>query len=128
MPRPDPKAPGPGQDELFDVVQRSKRTVYGRHSAATEKAISARRAIDAVTDADEAALAAIRAAAWALDEFEASGKPYGPAKLLDPLMSALDKLGMTPQSRAAMDQAQDDTLTELLADLGRPAIHDTAQH
>ncbi|WP_228781489.1 hypothetical protein [Nocardia cyriacigeorgica] len=103
------------------------RTEPGRHSAAVERAISAERADGTLTDRDDAALALVRAGAWALDCFEAQNKPYGPAKLVNPILDALKELRMTPETRAA---AQTDALEELLRDLATPApapVRHTAQ-
>ncbi|MBF6483853.1 hypothetical protein IU431_06735 [Nocardia otitidiscaviarum] len=71
-----------------------------------------------MTERDDAALVLVRAGAWALDCFEAQNKPYGPAKLLGPILDALKELRMTPETRAA---AQTDALEELLRDLANPA-------
>ncbi|MFC9897669.1 hypothetical protein ACFVMC_28605 [Nocardia sp. NPDC127579] len=106
------------------------RTAPGRHAAAVEKAITAARADQTLIDADEAALTLVRAGAWALDVFEAQNKPYGPSKLLGPVLDALKELRMTPETRAV---AQHDTLEELLRELATPSpdapapVRDAAQ-
>ncbi|WP_069160073.1 hypothetical protein [Nocardia altamirensis] len=102
-----------------DVVVR---TEPGRHAKAVQVAIDAARRDQALCDADEAALTLIRSGAWALDSFESQNKPYGPSKLLGPVLDALKELRMTPATRAA---AQTDTLEELLRDLATPATADT---
>lgn len=123
MPRPDPRAPGDDQESMFPEVPRTRAIVRGRHSIAVDKAIAARREKDALTDEDEAALTIVRSGAWALDQFEQSNKPYGPAKLADPMLNALNSLHMTPESRRIAEAAGDKAtaeLTEFLRDLATP--------
>lgn len=102
------------------------RTTAGRHAKAVETAIAAERKDGALTDGDEAALSLVRAGAWALDCFEAQNKPYGPAKLLDPILAALKELRMTPETRAA---GSADRMEEFLRELANPTptVRDTPQ-
>lgn len=119
MPRPDPKRPREGQDALFDTVavQLPDKVLRGRHSEAVDRAIAAAAAQGAVDDVDDALLTVVRAGAWALDAFEAQNKPYGPSKILDPMVAALREARMTPDSRVA---ATDDSIKELLSELATP--------
>ncbi|MCP2281074.1 hypothetical protein [Nocardia amikacinitolerans] len=120
MPRRHSKSPDQGQDSMFPDLPSTDavvRTEHGRHSKAVETAIEAARKDQALVDADEAALSLVRAGAWALDTFEAQNKPYGPSKLLGPVLDALKELRMTPETRAS---AQSDTLEELLRELATP--------
>lgn len=126
MPRPDPRAPGESQGELFDAVDAGAAPRHGRHSEAIERALKAERDADRLTDSDEAAAALIRAGGWALDRFEAENKPYGPAKLVPALTEVLRELRMTPDSRA---DATDSEMEVLINALGTPAdaaapVHD----
>lgn len=119
MPRPDPRAPGQGQADLFDVepvaVKRAGQVLRGRHSEAMDRAVTAARSAEVVGDLDEGLTTVLRAGAWALDSMEASGHHYGPAKLLPGLTEALREAHMTPESR----QTDTDTaIADLLADLG----------
>lgn len=127
MPRPDPRRPRDGQSELFEAeaVKQPDQVLRGRHSAAMDKAITAARDVDALDDIDDGLVTVIRSAAWALDSFEKQNKPYGPSKLIDPLVAALREARLTPDSRAA---ATDDSIKELLHDLGTPATSDTPLH
>ncbi len=120
MPRRHTKAPEHGQDSMFPELPNAAvvRTEPGRHCAAVERAIAAEVGDGTLTERDDAALVLVRAGAWALDCFEAQNKPYGPAKLLGPILDALKELRMTPETRAA---AQTDALEELLRDLANPA-------
>ncbi|MGW0247932.1 hypothetical protein ACWDYH_14990 [Nocardia goodfellowii] len=131
MPRRHSKSPEHEQDSMFPELPNTDavlRTQSGRHAAAVERAIAAARADQALIDADEAALTLVRAGAWALDVFEAQNKPYGPSKLLGPVLDALKELRMTPETRAV---AQHDTLEELLRELATPdtaaPVRDSAQ-
>lgn len=120
MPRRDSNAPEQGQESMFPELPNDDaviRTPEGRHSAAVERAIKAERDRQALTDADDAALALVRAGAWALDTFEAQNKPYGPAKLTNPILDVLVQLRMTPETRAAADNG---AIEELLRDLANP--------
>ena len=121
MPRPDPRAPGPGDESLFEDLPAGPARAAGRHSAAAETAIAAAKRDGYLTEVDGAALAAIRAGAWAFDEFEARRLPYGPAKLIQPYLDTLNALHMTPQARRELQGSADDALAALLDDLAQPA-------
>ena len=122
MPRPDPRAPGTGQAELFGAAPIAG-PVDGRHSKAVDRAFSAAAAADLLRPEDEALVTLVRSAAWSLDAFEAQNKPYGPSKLLQPVTEALRELRLTPDSRAT---ETDDSLKELLNDLGGTTTDDAA--
>lgn len=63
------------------------------------------------------------AGAWALDSFEAQNKPYGPSKIIDPILNALRAAQMTPDTR--LDDGTD-TLSELLREISAPDEVDVA--
>lgn len=122
MPRPDPRAPGEGQESMFPDdsvfnVNTKAQAHRGRISTEVEAAFTAARAADLVTDVDRALMAVVRHGAWAMDNFEASNKPYGAAKLTQPVVEALRELGLTPASRA---DATDEDLRELLQQIATP--------
>lgn len=120
MPKRADSAPDAGQTDMFPDLAGDGavvRTARGRHAKAVEQAITAARSDELLGDADEAALALVRAGAWALDTFEAQNKPYGPSKIINPILDALKELRMTPETRAV---AQDDTVSMLLRELAEP--------
>lgn len=124
MPRPDPRAPGNGQDSMFTEIPPAPAAIRGRHSIAIDKAIKARRDKDALTDDDEGVLAIVRAGATALDLGEQSHKPYVFGKVADPMLAALGAAHMTPESRRlAEDEGEKATaeLSEFLRDLASPS-------
>ncbi|MCT1804393.1 hypothetical protein M3B20_01410 [Corynebacterium sanguinis] len=127
MPRPDPKRPREGQLGLFEseAVKQPDMVLRGRHSAAMDRAITAATDRDLLDDVDEGILTVLRAAAWSLDSFESQNKPYGPSKLIDPLVNALREAHLTPDSRA---ESTDEAIKELLHDLGTAATSDAALH
>lgn len=91
------------------AAPRELRT--GRHTESMNKALDAARAADMVDDIDDGLATMLRAGAWALDEMEATGSQYGPAKIISPMIEALREAHMTPDSR---QMAADDAVTELL--------------
>lgn len=113
MPRPDPRAPREGQSALFGP-DPGQAPPIGRHSQAMDAAIDAAKTAELVGEVDQGLMTVLRAAAWSLDTFERQNQPYGPAKLLDPLVNALDRAHMTPESRGT---DTDDNIRQLLADL-----------
>lgn len=121
MARPDPKAPGTGQAELFAPTEttaqrRAGAVLRGRHSVAMDSALDAARAQQITTPVDDGMATVLRAGAWALDSMESSGHHYGPAKLIPGLTEALRELHMTPESRQTdTDAAIADLLTDLAA-------------
>ena len=137
MPRPDPRAPGAGQDELFEptemkAVKRTGTVLRGRHSVAGDKALEAARSAELIADVDGALASVVRAGMWALDQAEASGGSamYVPSKVMQPLTEALRELHMTPDSRGTDTEG---SIAELAAQLGaikvdddEPALPDTA--
>ncbi|AEX42486.1 hypothetical protein [Corynebacterium diphtheriae] len=119
MPRPDPKRPREGQIGLFEseAVQEPGKVLRGRHSDAMDRSIAAAKAADLVDEIDDGILTVLRSGAWALDALESQNKPYGPAKLIDPLINALREARLTPDSRAvATDDAINQLMTELTSD------------
>ncbi|MFC4127396.1 hypothetical protein [Nocardia rhizosphaerae] len=130
MPRRHSRDPEQGQESLLPEMPANAvvRTRPGRHSEAVERAIDAERNDGTLDDRDDAALSLVRAGAWALDALEAQNKPYGPSKLINPILDALKELRMTPETRAT---AQDDQVQELLRELATPdpaaPVRDTAR-
>lgn len=127
MPRPDPRRPREGQESLFEAeaVKKPDQVLRGRHSVAMDRAIGAAQDQGALDAVDDGLITVLRASAWSLDSFESQNKPYGPSKIIDPLVNALREARLTPDSRA---QATDDSIKELLYDLGSPTSSDTAIH
>lgn len=128
MPRPDPRAPGAGQADLFGVAP-VVGSIDGRHSQAVDRAMSAAADAHLIRPEDEALVTLVRAGAWSLDAFEKQNKPYGSSKLLPAVTEALRELRLTPDSRAT---ETDDSLKELLNDLGATddaaaEVHDPAR-
>ncbi|QMV84739.1 hypothetical protein HW450_10380 [Corynebacterium hindlerae] len=116
MGRPDPRRPRAGQLGMFEDEAFSEpgKVLRGRHSDAMDRAIQAARDEGLVSTVDDGILTVLRAGACALDTLEAQNKPYGPAKLIDPMVSALREARLTPESRAV---AQDDAINALLKEL-----------
>lgn len=136
MPRPDPRAPGAGQSELFEVeasaVVREGQVTRGRHSDAMDRAIAAASEQHITDDVDEGLTTVLRAGAWALDVMELRNQSYGPSKLIPAITEALREARMTPEARqGTLESGIADLLTQLgSADLeGEPSgtpISDTA--
>lgn len=122
MPRPDPRAPRAGQDALFDgdalPVAKPGHIVRGRHSEAVDRAFSSATEGGLLRPEHEALQTFVRGCAWALDSFEGSNLPYGPAKLVPAAVEALRELNLTPAQQA---DETDDKLRELLDDIGKPS-------
>lgn len=127
MPRPDPRAPKAGQESMFDDLPAAMpgKLVRGRHSDAVDRALAAARDKDLIQDEDEALATLVRAGAWSLDAFESQNKPYGPSKLIAPVVEALRELRLTPDSRAS---ETDENLKELLSGLDASDDATTAVH
>ena len=127
MPRPDPRRPREGQQDLFEplAVHRPDSVPRGRHSEAMDRAIAAGREAGQLDDLDDGLATVLRAGATALDMLEAQNKPYGPAKLLDPMVAALREARMTPDSRQT---DTDDNIKDLLDELARPDDDATVSH
>lgn len=119
MPRPDPRAPKADQIDLFEAVAvtRPDKVPRGRHSEAMDRAIAAVHARGQLDALDEGLTTVLRAGATALDMLEAQNKPYGPAKLIDPMVAALREARMTPDSRQT---DTDDEIKDLLHALAQP--------
>lgn len=109
----------PGDNQLvafsdlgnFGELAAPRELRTGRHTESMNKALDAARAADMVDDIDDGLATVLRAGAWALDEMEATGSQYGPAKVIGPMIEALREAHMTPDSR---QMAADDAVTELL--------------
>lgn len=116
MPRPDPRAPKAGQESMFEDLPAKQpgRVLRGRHSIAVDDALDAAFDAGVVAEMDNALATFVRSAAWAVDAFEASNLPYGPAKLLQPVTEALRELHMTPDARGS---DTDDEIRGLLHEL-----------
>ena len=128
MARPDPNRPRAGQLGLFEneAVKQPDQVLRGRHSDAMDRALLAAQEQDALSAIDDGLVTVLRAAAWSLDAFEAQNKPYGPSKLIDPMVNALREARLTPDSRAA---AADDEVKALLEALNDDDdAHTTAPH
>ena len=118
MPRPDPNRPRKGQESLFEdlPVAMPDKVLRGRHGIAMDGALDAARERGAIDDIDGGLATVLRAGATALDMLEAQNRPYGPAKLIDPMVNALREARMTPEARGG---ETDDSIKELLADMAR---------
>lgn len=102
-------------EALFNI-ERPK----GRHAAMLETAIEAARKSSLIEAVDEGLISIARANALALDEAEASPKPYYPiAQLTGPYREVLEALQMTPETREAK---ANDELTVALRELSAPAV------
>ena len=95
----------------FGELAAPRKIRTGRHTESMNKALDAARVADMVDDIDDGLATVLRAGAWALDEMEATGSQYGPAKVIGPMIEALREAHMTPDSR---QMAADDAVTELL--------------
>ena len=126
MPRPDPKAPGPGQGDMFaddDDFKRFKvnepaQSHRGRISTEIDAAFAAAEEQELIRDEHRALMAVVRHGGWAMDNFEATNKPYGASKLIPGMTEALRELNLTP---AAQADAVDDSLKELLHGIAQPS-------
>ena len=119
MPRPDPRAPKEGQTGLFEAiaVQKPDMVVRGRHSEAMDRALAAGTERGQLDDMDEGLATVLRAGATALDMLEKQNRPYGPAKLIDPMGAALREARMTPDSRQT---ETDNDIKDLIDALAQP--------
>lgn len=113
MPRPNPKAPGQGQDSLFadPTTKDSLRIDGGRHTQSMRAAIGAAAERELLEDVDKGIATVLLAGAYSLDQFEAQNKPYGPTKLISQMVEALQAAHMTPDSR---DTGIDESVADLI--------------
>lgn len=118
MPRPDPMRPRKGQESLFEdlPVAMPDKVIRGRHGEAMDRALDAARERGALDEIDDGIATVLRAGATALDMLESQNRPYGPAKLIDPMINALREAHLTPESRGG---ETDDAITQLLDDMAR---------
>ena len=85
-----------------------------------EEAIAAARESGLLEAVDGGLLSLARANALALDEAEASPKPYYPiAQLTGPYREVLEALQMTPETR---ESKANDELSAALRELSQPAV------
>lgn len=123
MPRPPVRTPGEGQTDMFAddpafPVNTGAQQHRGRVSAEIDAAFTAATEQELVREEHRALMAIVRHGGWAMDNFEATNKPYGAAKLIQPMTEALRELNLTP---AAQADAVDDSLKVLLNDIARPS-------
>lgn len=126
MPRPPVRKPGEGQGDMFADDDDFKRFTVntgaqehrGRVSAEIDAAFAAATEQELVREEHRALMAIVRHGGWAMDNFEATNKPYGASKLIQPMTEALRELNLTP---AAQADAVDDSLKVLLNDIARPS-------
>ena len=103
-------------DNALFEIKRPK----GRHAKMLEDAIKAAMDSGQLEAVDGGMLSLARANALALDEAEASPKPYYPiAQLTGPYREVLEALGMTPAQR---ETKANDELSRALAELARPTV------
>lgn len=113
MPRPDPRRPREGQEALFPPPTNADDMLInrGRHSTAMASALDRAKQDGLLADVDDGLATVLLAGAWALDSFEAQNKPYGPSKMMEPMLNALQAAGMTPDARGTQT---DNHIQELL--------------
>ncbi|WP_280383349.1 hypothetical protein [Nocardia wallacei] len=121
MPRRDPRAPELGQTAMFAELPQLTNAP-GRHSTDTDRALRAA----GLAESDLAAATLARAGAWALDQFEAQNKPYGPSKTIPAVLDALRALHLTPDSQPEENIDGFDALIRELAANDDAADHDSA--
>lgn len=94
----------------------------GRHEKMLDEAIAAARDSGRLETVDNGLVSLAIANARALDEAEASPKPYYPiAQLTAPYREVLEALRMTPDAR---ETEADNELSRALAELSAPAVRD----
>lgn len=123
MPRPDPHRPREGQEALFAPPTTSDDMLVnrGRHANAMGAALARARADGLLSEVDSGLATVLLSGAWALDSFEAQNKPYGPSKMIQPMLEALQAAGMTPDARGTQT---DDHIQELLERMNAAAMED----
>lgn len=116
MPRPNPLAPGPGQGSLFPAPTTGDdmRHNRGRHQTAFSQALDIAYDQGLIDSVDGALASTLMAGAWSLDSFESQNKPYGPSKIVQPILDALRAAHMTPDTRP---DTTDDAISQLVAEL-----------
>lgn len=90
----------------------------GRHELAVQGAIDAARKQGLVTDIDEGAITLLFAGARSLDIAEDTAKPYVAANVMPAMLSVLESLHMTVESRSTTKK---DELDDLLKQLSEPS-------
>lgn len=121
MPRPDPRRPREGQEALFapPTTSDDMRVNRGRHSNAMTAALHHAHDRGLIDDIDQGLATVLLSGAWALDSFEAQNKPYGPSKMIEPMLNALQAAGMTPDARGTQT---DDHIQDLLERMNAAAM------
>lgn len=116
MGRPDPNRPRKGQESLFEdlPVSMPDKVLRGRHSEAMDRALYAAKERGHLDDLDEGLATVLRAGATAFDMLESQNRPYGPSKLIDPMVNALREARLTPESRGG---ETDESIQALLTDM-----------
>lgn len=108
MPRPDPRAPKLGQQSLFDdeptATKVNGQVTRGRHSEAIDRSIHAAYSKGYIEDVDEAAVTLLRAIGTNFDEAERQRDLWAVSKALPGAVDLLDRLHMTPESRAVEEE------------------------
>lgn len=119
--RPAKSAPGEGQTSMFAddefrkfTVNRAAQDHRGRISTETDAALDAAKSEDLIRPEHGALVAIVRHAAWAMDNFEATNKPYGAAKLIPGATEALRELKLTPAAQADETGENIDALMRLM--------------
>ena len=115
-----------GQGSLFDQYdaetpryQQARGAIHthGEYVAAIGRTVAAAQAEDALTEVDAAGVALLIAGARSLEALEATGKPYGSAKLIPAMAEVLREYHLTPESRP--QATTDDKIAALLAEMAR---------
>lgn len=121
MPRKNPRRPREGQEALFAPPTSNDDMLVnrGRHANAMGAALTQAHEQGLIDDIDQGLATVLLAGAWALDSFEAQNKPYGPSKMIEPMLNALTAACMTPQARGS---ETDDHIQELLQRMQSAAL------
>lgn len=105
-------------ETLFEIERRPE----GRHEKMLLNAIDEARESGRLEAIDDGLVSLAIANARALDEAEASPKPYYPiAQITAPYREVLQSLRMTPDAR---ESEANDELNRALAELSAPAVRD----
>ena len=131
MPRPDPRAPKLGQQSLFDdeptAAKVNGQVTRGRHSEAIDRSIHAAYTKGYIEDVDEAAVTLLRAIGTNFDEAERQRDLWAVSKALPGAVDLLDRLHMTPESRAVEEENEMSGLIRQMMQVGEEAIGGDAE-